>query len=89
MIQRSYGVWKLGLCRLDGCQADWPALVAVSVLSQFLNPRGSLIFSGFESTKIHILAIFKLPKTFLEGHLFGNLVPLCTVQGVRNINLIF
>ena len=83
--KRSYGVWRLGLCRLDGCQADWPALVAVSVLSQFLNPRGSfdifgcknLIFSGFESAKIHILPILKVPKTFLERYLFKNLVPLC------------
>ena len=39
-----------------------------------------LIFSGFESTKIHILTIFKVPKTFLEGHLFGNMVPLFTVM---------
>ena len=42
--------------------------------------RKNLIFSGFESAKIHILAIFKVPKTFLEGHLFENLVPLCMLR---------
>ena len=39
--------------------------------------RKNLFFSGFESAKICFFALFKVPKTFFEGHLFGNLVPLC------------
>ena len=35
-------------------------------------------FLGFFGAKIHILTIFKGPDIFLEWHLFGNLVPLCS-----------